>query len=148
MDREKPWHVLKRSKKEKTMADHWDHTVAVRAIWRAGSNMPDLTLELISLDNPWTRPRSPHGRRLWDLVLHPLCKGGQTATTFREIFEAAAKLNPPMKGGKHAILGHLAWLFTWGPYIRVGGQSYQATTPKKKERPEGPSVTPPPGGTG
>jgi hypothetical protein len=59
------------------MADHWDHTVAVREIWRADPNMPDLTLELISLDNPWTRPRSLHGRRLWNLVLYPLCKGGR-----------------------------------------------------------------------
>jgi hypothetical protein len=88
------------------------HIEAFRVLRAKGNFAPAQKLEVLATSNPW-RVGTP-GAAFFDKVL------AKKPATVKAALELADK------AGIANAQGHLAWLFTWGPHLKVDGKLHAA----------------------
>jgi hypothetical protein len=88
------------------------HIQAWRAALKAGF-APTATLALVQgSTNPWHAGKAGH-----TFYTAVLAKGPATV-------QAAITLGATVGFTKANVLGHLAWLYTWGPFVTINGNTW------------------------
>jgi hypothetical protein len=88
----------------------------IQAFRLQGEFAPTSKLEVVATSNPW-RVGTP-GATFYDKVL------AKKPATVKAALELADK------AGIAGAQGHLRWLFTWGPHLKVDGKLHGSQAPK------------------